>query len=145
MVCLFQILTCSTDNSPDHKDSNDTIRNNIMDHNHPDTIKSYISRTIKFDVQAAFLREEPNVDLHRALGRMCLLADRSRPRKCSDLERDRIRDEPLMRKLYKERDQLHRSIKKRHGFINCANGTKEGILYQKLTKKIKNTMHLRER
>jgi len=116
-----------------------------MDHNHPNTIKSYISRLIKFDVQAALLRQNSNTPLLRALGRMCLLADRGRPRKVGDSERDRIRGEALTQKLHHKRKRLQRRIKKTYGFVSGAEGTEEGKLYQRLTNKINSTMRTRER
>ena len=68
--------------------SNSAVRNLVMDHTN-DTIfqRSYLSRMIRYDTQAAYLGNSPETDFIRAASRMGRWMDPRRPKKLTDEQR----------------------------------------------------------
>ena len=77
------------------------MRNLALDHSNSAIFeRNYLSRQIRYDVQAAYLGSAPNTELIRAAGRMSRWMDPSRPRKLTGEQKESIRREPQIQELY---------------------------------------------
>lgn len=103
----LKLLTSALDDSR----SNDAIRNLVMDHSNSQIFeRSYLSRQIRYDTQAAYLGRDPNQLLLQAANRMSRLQDPHRPRKLDDRQQEQVRRSKIIQDLYVARQSLSREI-----------------------------------
>ena len=134
-------LTRSLDDS-----SNSAIRNLVMDHTN-NTIfeRNYLSRMIRYDVQAAVLRKTPQTELIRAASRMSRWMDPRRPKKLTSQQTEAIKDEQNLRDLYDLRDRLRDEIRNVYGPIHKAKGQEVYDDYVMVNRAICSQIHARKR
>ncbi len=82
-----------------------------MDHSNSEIFeRSYLSRQIRYDTQAAYLGRDPNQLLIQAANRMSRLQDPHRPRKLDDRQREQVRRSKIIQNLYDARQSLSQEI-----------------------------------
>ena len=117
-----------------------------MDHTN-NTIfeRNYLSRMIRYDVQAAVLRKTPQTELIRAASCMSRWMDPRRPKKLTGQQMEAIKNEKDSRDLYVLRDRLRDEIRNDYGPIHKARGQEVYDDYVTVNRAICSQIHARKR
>lgn len=117
-----------------------------MDHSNSAIFeRNYLSRMIRYDVQAAYLGNTPQTDLIRAASRMSRWIDPRRPKKLTDVQKEAIKREKELRDLYDCRDRLHDEIRNKYGPVHKAKGQEVYDDYEAVNRTICSKIRSRER
>lgn len=93
--------------------------------------RNYLSRMIRYDIQAAYRGTTPQRDWIRVANRMSQLMDLRRPKKLSDKQKGVIRSEPEIRQLRFKKNNLFGQIRERYTFVYKA---KKDLVYKEYQK-----------
>ena len=116
----------------------DHVDSAIFQHN-------YLSRMIRYDIQAAYRGTDPKTELIRAAGRTSRLMDPRRPKKLTHEQKEKIKREPAIQKLRERYDGLFRKIRDEFKFVYLAKGKFIHDQYQKARLDTYGTIWARER
>lgn len=120
---LHALVTILTRDSADDPNASEPVRNLAMDHTNSSIFqRNYLSRMIRYDIQAAFRGTEPKTELIRAAGRMSRLMDTRRPKKLTDDQRNGILSEPALQQCRSNQERLFQSIRDEYKFVYKAKG-----------------------
>ena len=135
-----------TRRTADDPNANDPTRNLAMDHADGAIFqRNYLSRMIRYDIQAAYRGTDPKTELIRAAGRMSRLMDPRRPKKLADEQKENIRQEAAIKKLRSQCEQLFYDIRNEFTFVYRAKGKPIHDHYQKARLDAHGAIRARER
>ncbi|MCJ1249974.1 hypothetical protein MMC30_007200 [Trapelia coarctata] len=116
----------------DDPNANDPTRNLAMDHADGAIFqRNYLSRMIRYDIQAAYRGTDPKTELIRAAGRMSRLMDPRRPKKLTDEQKEEIRYEPAIKRSGSQCERLFHEIRNEFTFVYRAKGKPIHDQYQR--------------
>ena len=107
--------------------------------------RNYLSRMIRYDIQAAYRGTAPRADWIRAAGRMNRLMDPRRPKKLTTRQKDAISSEAAIQALRARQNELFRQIRAKFQFIYKAKGEPIHDVYQRARLDTYGAMRQRER
>ena len=107
--------------------------------------RNYLSRMIRYDTQAAYRGTASRAGLIRAAHRMSRLIDPRRPKGPTDEQRQNLRREAEIQKLYDHRDKLYQRIRHDFQFLYRAQGKPIHNEYEEVKRAIERLLKMRER
>ena len=107
--------------------------------------RNYLSRMIRYDIQAAYRGTDPRTDLIQAASRMSRLMDPRRPKKLTDKQKEEIKREPAIQELRSQSEKLYCEIRDKFTFIYRAKGQPMHDQYQRLRLDTYSAIRARER
>ena len=131
----------------DDSSSNAAVRNLVMDHTNSSIFeRNHLSRMIRYDVQAAYLGNAPEIELIRAANRMSRWMDPRRLKnKLTDGQEQDIKNESEVQDLYSCRERLHDEIRYKFGPIHQAKGQEVYDDYIAVNRAICSKLRMRQR